>query len=211
VGKTRWPGDLWGIDSQGDLILIECKKALPANPFEDFIAFHKQDRPEIFSADLSNRWEEHYHDELSFPNSWEERPQGKTDGLLPRSNKRRHIRRWKHLAESIYAYLKSEEYIDAVKKYMTIRAKRNNPIPYYAGLLVSDHPVSSLLNQKGLRAFGELKQTVGPDHVKLYLADAEISGIRQVEITITDKEVPATNTDNSCGKEPSQLPSENKN
>jgi hypothetical protein len=86
---------------------------------------------------------------------------------------------------------------------MTIRAKRNNPIPYYAGLLVSDHPVSSLLSQKGLLAFLKLKQTVGPDHVRLYIADAKISGIGQVEITITAKEVVAADIENCCGKEPS--------
>ena len=185
VGKHRWPGDLWGLDSQGNLIILECKRALPADPFGDFVDFHKPTRPELSSRDLLKRWERHYWDEVSFPNSWEERPHGRTGGILPRSNKRRHIRRWKYLAQLIYNHIKSSEYTDIVKSNLGARAKRNNPPPFYAGLLVIANTNSSFLSPKGHQALLDLQRIVGPDHVNLYIAQARRLGDSQVEIFLS--------------------------
>ncbi len=190
VGKRRWPGDLWGVDSQGDLIILECKRILPVDPFEDFISFHNLNRPELSSQDLLKRWKKHYRAETDprFPNCWEERPSRQTKGLVPRSNHRKHIRRWKHLAALINKNVSSPEYKESVKRNLALRDKRDNPPPYYAGLIIKSNQKSAILSQKGYQAFFDLRETAGTDHVNLYIAQAEVVGNHQVEISIRKEE-----------------------
>jgi hypothetical protein len=111
VGNTRWPGDLWGIDNYGDLLVIEAKQCSRRDDaFRDFVTFHRDDRLELSAAHWEGKWAVHYHAELSFPNGTDERPKGRTDGILPRSNKRKHIRRWPELARIIDDTIRSPEY-----------------------------------------------------------------------------------------------------
>jgi hypothetical protein len=40
TGNDRWPGDLWGIDVSGELIILETKRFRPGgDPFEDFLEY----------------------------------------------------------------------------------------------------------------------------------------------------------------------------
>src|SRR4051812_25154622 len=44
TGKTRYPGDLWGIDETGHLVVVETKlfqRATAPDPFEDFVAYER--------------------------------------------------------------------------------------------------------------------------------------------------------------------------
>jgi hypothetical protein len=70
-----------------------------------------------------------------------------------------------------------------------VRVKRNNPLPFYAGLLVIANTNSSLLSQKGHQAFLDLKRIVGQDHVNLYIAQANRLADNQVEISLWKNDV----------------------
>ena len=42
TGRYPWPGDLWGVDSQGELLIVESKAARGRggqDPFRDFIGY----------------------------------------------------------------------------------------------------------------------------------------------------------------------------
>ena len=104
VGNSRWPGDLWGVDADGELLILECKQCRRRDdPFHDFVAYHRAGREEFTSEHWLAKWQKHLQAELSLPSSTTERPKGRTAGSLPRSNRRSHIRRWPDLATSIDA------------------------------------------------------------------------------------------------------------
>src|SRR5262249_8354045 len=43
TGKYPWPGDLWGVNASGQLVLVETKRTGGAqDPFEDFVPFQKK-------------------------------------------------------------------------------------------------------------------------------------------------------------------------
>ena len=66
VGKQRFPGDLWGIDSNSNLIIVETKLAKTdkgQDPFVDFIAF-EEDRAKGLRIDIIQmRWESLFKDQ----------------------------------------------------------------------------------------------------------------------------------------------------
>ena len=62
TGKDSYPGDLWGLDSRGELLIVETKldrKGATQDPFEDFVAYCRQPANEKrWRADhLRRRWE----------------------------------------------------------------------------------------------------------------------------------------------------------
>jgi len=62
------------------------------------------------------------------------------------------------------------------------------PPPYYAGLLIKSNLKSAMLSQKGHQAFYDLREAAGTDHVNLYIAQAEVVGNHQMEISISKQE-----------------------
>ena len=141
VGNTRWPGDLWGIDSAGDLLIIEAKQCKRRDdPFIDFVKLHNPSREEFSSAHWQMKWRKHFLSEISFPNGWSERPSGKTDGILPRSNRRSHLRRWPSLSRLIDDQIRNGKYARDVKQYLQVRDQLHNPAPYYLALMIETEP-----------------------------------------------------------------------
>jgi hypothetical protein len=137
VGKHRWPGDLWGVDARGELLILECKQCRRADdPFHDFVDYHREGREEFTALHWLAKWKTHLQAELAFPSATMERPPNRTNGLLPRSNKRAHIRRWPVLATWIDAQIRSTGYADGVRAALSYRAERQNPPPHYFALMV---------------------------------------------------------------------------
>lgn len=50
---------------------------------------------------MRQKWKKLLKQEPRFPNCYDERPKGETGGILPRSNRQKHIRRWKNIAQWI--------------------------------------------------------------------------------------------------------------
>lgn len=145
VGKARWPGDLWGIDSAGELLIIEAKQCKRRDdPFIDFVEFHKLSREEFTAVHWQLKWEKHFSAEISNPDGWSEREHGKTDGILPRSNKRSHLRRWPILSRIIDDQIRDKQYARDVKRNLQVREQLHNPTPHYLALMIetkTDFPI----------------------------------------------------------------------
>ncbi len=187
VGNTRWPGDLWGVDRQGELILVEMKRAGSADPFEDFLSFHDPSRREIRAEELLKRWQRQHKAELRFPHALAERPAGQTAGLLPRSRHRFALRRWPYLAGLIDAQIRSPVYVEKVQAYLNRRAKQGNPLPHYVGWLVragQGRRGQSPLSPKGWRSMAKLQGLAGRDRVWLYTVTVEVRTISEREVVI---------------------------
>ena len=166
VGNDRWPGDLWGVDSHGDLIVIEAKQCKRRDdPFKDFVAYHRRDRRELSAAHWQKKWDKHLRAELSFPDGSSERPEGKTAGILPRSNKRRHIRRWSKIANRIDLDIRSPHYFNTVMSYLQTRDTSGDPVPYYVALMIQPGQSKEVFTAKAQYSARELQRLVGSDRV----------------------------------------------
>ena len=166
VGNTRWPGDLWGIDSEGDLLIIEAKECKRRDdPFVDFVRFHNPFREELYASHWQLKWEKHFLAEISFPNGWSERPLGKTDGILPRSNKRKHLRRWPSLCQKIDDQIRNRQYDQKVKRYLQIRDQRHYPEPYYLALMIETHQNHQILTNVAKKSALALQTITKDNHV----------------------------------------------
>lgn len=185
TGKHRWPGDLWGIDETGDLLIIECKRRKSGtDPFLDFLPYHDPKREELTAAHWQKKWARHHRKELSFPNGIVVRPSGKTAGLLPRSSKRAAIRRWPRLVEKVDVQIRSGDYTDKVQAYLQRRADAGNPCPHYAGLLVTSDPDASALTPGWTNSAHELQKRVGGGHVHVVYAHADTKPSGRVALTV---------------------------
>jgi hypothetical protein len=182
VGNKRWPGDLWGLDNKGNLLIIEaknCRTQLKSDPFEDFVDLlisHNSYVEEFTSDNLRQKWESLKKKEPSLSNRYDESLRGKTGGILPHSNHRKHIRRWKDLAKIIDKRIQSDSYKFAVDRLLKKRKNRENPVPHFFGLLVRDERMCFGLNEKGLQTKQKLCKIVKKTNVHLYEAYAERKG-----------------------------------
>jgi len=190
VGKKQWPGDLWGLDNEGNLLIIEAKncriqsRSDPLGDFLDLLMSHGSCVKEFTSDNLRHKWKSLLKKELSFPNGYDQRPSGKTEGILPRSNQRKHIRKWKDLAIIIDERIRSDSYISTIDRLLKKRKNRNNPVPHFFGLLVRDKRTGFGLNEKGLQSKQKLCNKVKETNVHLYEAYAERKGENNLVLSI---------------------------
>ena len=184
VGNMQWPGDLWGIDKSGNFLVIECKQCRRRDdPFKDFLAFHLQGRPELSASHWQEKFPRHLCAELDFAESISERLANKTDGILPRSNKREHIRRWPQVAQAIDMYIRSPQYRTLAISYLQTRAALHDPTPYYLALMIVSNPRASVLSEKAIASGRALQRMVGCDHVRVITVKATVLLLNQVRIT----------------------------
>lgn len=166
TGNAKWPGDLWGIDSIGNLIIIEAKQCKRKDDgYIDFVKYHRSYREEFTSCHWQSKWKKHFLSEVQFPNGWMERSLGKTDGIIPRSNKRSHIRRWTSISQIIDDYIRNGQYERNIRQYLQIRHQLNNPPPYYVGLMIETDSKYPILTEAALSSARNLKEITSEDHV----------------------------------------------
>ncbi len=173
TGKDHWPGDLWGVDSSGELIIIENKRGFGYDPFEDFIDYHKPERTEWLAENLLKKWQRHYKGEISFRDTFIERGSS-TDGILPRSNKRVPIRRWPQLAARIDARIRAPSYRTRISRFLSTRRKRDNPRPHYCGLVVALDSRRPFLSDRGRRSMQKIWEIADGNHVHLFVSRARL-------------------------------------
>ena len=175
VGNKRWPGDLWGIDKDGDLLIIECKQMKRNDdPFIDFVQYHSDNREELSSRHWVEKFEKHYTAELKYDHVLDTRVKLKTDGIVPRSNKRTWLRTWKNVAERIDNFIRSSAYKDRVNSFLNVREETGNRKPFYIGLLVQNKEQQQPLSDKAIDSRDQLIQKVGLNNVLAY----SIYGVR---------------------------------
>ena len=185
TGNKKWPGDLWGVDSQGDLLVVECKQCKrPDDPFVDFKNYHHSGRPELSASHWQEKFQKHLKAELAFPDCLQERPKNKTDGILPRSNQRIHLRRWQTLGGKIDKRIRSPHFCGEASNYLRRREERNDPTPFYLALMVISKTKSPVLTEGAKKSGLALKQMVGDDHVRVITAKGVLLPNAQVRISI---------------------------
>lgn len=168
VGNKRWPGDLWGIDSEGNLLIIEAKRChTNDDPFKDFEEYHTKNRTEFSADHWEKKWLRHYKAETDFADSVSVRPVHKTNGILPRSNKRKHIRLWRDLGEYIGNYIRTPAYRHQVIHNLNIRRNCNDPLPYYFALMIAHSKMRTVLTHKAKSSAIALAKMIGEDHVSV--------------------------------------------
>ncbi|SRR6266567_2237700 len=138
VGNKKYPGDLWGIDSAGHLIIVETKinrGAALQNPFEDFVPYTRSNaNNRLWSAEtLFNRWWDLLISELAFIASELPRlclarqPEGTHRGVVPYSVHRDAVWRWQELYRNqIAALIVDGSYERAVRR--SLRCVRQHAI-----------------------------------------------------------------------------------
>ncbi len=169
-------GDLWGVDSDGDLLVVECKQCQRCDdPFASFINPHDIHRSKLLASHWRDNFPRYLTAELSVSDCCAPRSKGKTLGVLPRSNQRAHIRRWPLLSQMMSAQIQSPEYLKLAFSYLEIRQRKNNPLPYYLGLMVQTRVGRTILDEKAMFSAHKLQSEIDVEHVKLIVISATVT------------------------------------
>lgn len=166
VGKKRWPGDLWGIDDTGELLIVECKQCRRADdPYIDFIEYYSPIRNEVSGVHWVAKFKRHLRAELSCRDGTQERPPGRTGGILPRSNRRTHFARWPHLAAMIDERIRADCYLERVIQDLNLRSAQRDPLPHYMALMVQSAEGDTTFTDRALESAAHLQALVGAERV----------------------------------------------
>lgn len=206
VGKKRWPGDLWGVDADGELILVENKK-LPIrdwrihDPFIDFRSFQTNLRRStaefIQCGSLRPRWDRLYRCEVKFGSAdgksiwWEDR--SKKSSVLPNSHKRGALKRWQELAKEFIGpriLPETGSYSRTIGNFLNRRQQRSNPPPHYCGLLLDPNlndgwqreEIAGLFERH--KTVHQLAKKAGANHVHLFFSKATKLDSQHVAVSV---------------------------
>jgi hypothetical protein len=194
VGKT-WPGDLWGIDEGGNLVLVETKRATrPDDPMRDFVGYLSE-RPvrglnPLFSFELvSARWERRLAQELSFIKRSLASPVDRRwwndthPGVVPYSSKRFAARKWPNAYLDIVApKLSDHSYEALVRSRLASRNWASGPV-HYVGLFGVPESGSPRLSSSGRANLDLLMNEVGISNVHLRAIAANAAEGGQIQLT----------------------------
>ena len=169
------PGDLWGVDVNGELLVVETKRCVnPRNkrlcdPFQDFA-----DEGFLTSSWFdSERLRERWNDLLLAERDWLAKgaqctPTTRAPGVVPYSSHRASVARWRGMFDTaIRPVVESDAYEDAVKAGLARRCERRNPQPHFIGLLTICTPAMCGLSRDGVTHYQQLVSMVGHPHVHL--------------------------------------------
>jgi len=145
-GRNRWDGDLWGIDDNGDFILVEAKCALQGlDPFKEFLALEGRRSQGKWSIEtlsyLREEWEKLLEGERRFVDVHSKALEdgsgvlGRWPGVVPYSWKRLAVWRWRTLYYEIIApIVASPEYEKRAREALECWARKPSWSPHYFGL-----------------------------------------------------------------------------
>jgi hypothetical protein len=172
VGRT-WPGDLWGIDEDGSLLLVETKRGDQAqDPMLDFVGYLeaqpvKGTNP-LYSTNLVlERWNDLLKYELSFIrksqdsdgdlNWWNDTHLG----VVPYSSKRFAVCKWPTVyLDYIAPRIKAPTYKKKVRSWLDKRSKISNPGVHFFGLFSVPPGGYPRLSTKGKENYLHLRNEV---------------------------------------------------
>lgn len=185
IGKRRWPGDSWGIDSAGNLLIVETKMCkASADPFEDFLAFHRPDREELTAVHWRHKFQHHLLPELRQDHILANRRE--KAGIVPRSCDRRALRLWPQLAGIIDAAIRSPGYNLSANSALDARAAAGNPEPFYFALMVKSKPSGRVLSNQGLHSCLSLRGVMGDEHVTVLAISCIVTSSGSAQIVTTN-------------------------
>ena len=198
TGNSKFPGDLWGIDSKGNLIIVEVKSAnnnKMQDPFIDFVRFEsrrKTYRIDCFKAkSLETRWSRLLKREQLFLKDFLSdfrkgvHKKRTAPGVVPYSSKRAVVNRWPFLYSNKIArnFIAGSNYIKTIPKYLSERSANMHSSQYYFGVIGTPLNIHPGLSRNGKSNFDKLCAEIGKDRIHLVAINAKImkNGAVQLE------------------------------
>ena len=199
VGNTRWPGDLWGVDRRGRLVIVEAKtwkRGASVDPFVDFLgpaaAVAQGTCDTIRTNALRERWRRLLRRERSFVKDHESSLRrgdvldGCYPGVVPYSRHRAPVQRWRQLyLDRIGPEIASIDYENRVNVHLDAREQTGDPPPHMVGVVAALGDGEARLSSSGLRNALALRQMLGAERVRVVGVTSRRLG-KNVEISASD-------------------------
>jgi len=194
TGRDRWPGDLWGVDDEGELIIVEAKRSTAASdPFNDFLYLERRRMTGEFApptlADIRARWEPLLQSELQFLQANYDALRsgtgriGLAPGVVPYSAKRIIVWRWRQLyLDRIAPLIMSPSYRDLCNSALEKWAKRGSWAPNYFALFTILNSAPPRFSAVGKRNREELIQLTPASHVHARAIECSLISETNVQI-----------------------------
>jgi hypothetical protein len=195
--KRLHPGDLWGMDAEGNLLIVESKRTSDGpGPFGDLLE-HELNRQmasdvaaELSAERLATRWARLHRAELTFlaanKNLLE---QGGTDrqtgpGIYPYSTKRYVTWRWRtmYLQHVVPVILASPAYEQEIQRRLEAYSAYQRP-PHYIGLILAGEDGIAALSPIGHKQLATLRTVAGTERAHVRFISAQYMGDERVRLT----------------------------
>jgi hypothetical protein len=177
TGKFPWPGDLWGVDASGELVIVETKASTTrADPFGDFLELeHRRVRGE-WTPHTADAIGKHWKSLLAEERVFLEANRGALragsgepslmSGVVPYSSKRIVTWRWRELyLEHIAPLLESPKYERSAAAALERMSSRSTWSPHYFGLFTIIQSREPAFSRNGQVHYEELQKLVTPVRV----------------------------------------------
>lgn len=173
------PGDLWGIDSAGELIIVEAKtRGLPSDPFGDFSEAMDRNEPAwqdaMRTSVLRDRWTLLLEREKQFINQHSDDVRhGRTltrscPGVVHYSRRRASCLCWPLVyLERVVPRVQSEAYRTEVEHLLRLRQDNGDPPPHFVGLIAEVDHREAALSAAGSQSLSRLISATSPGRVHL--------------------------------------------
>jgi hypothetical protein len=194
VGQ-KWPGDLWGIDSSGSMLLVESKRAnAPQDPLRDFVGYLESSplrgtNPLLDAELIRSHWSQYRVQELRFIETHLESlrngvlPLRRHPGIVPYSRKRLLVRRWASLyTERIAPRVSSYAYVTEAEQWLARRSRISTPSVHFFGLFAVEGEEIPRLSAAGRRNWRQMLEAVGPGRIHWRAFSANRTTDAKVEI-----------------------------
>jgi hypothetical protein len=203
VGNKSWPGDVWGVDDRGELLIVETKLWMVGtkqDPFRDFVENGalavRPDSPCIQAEALRCRWWKDLQAERQFIKEHRRDLQvgtqlrGRYQGVVPYSSHRSQVWRWRGLyLTHVAPTLNGRRYAARVRRNLLSRRRNENPPPHFIGLFTMHESGTPALSRAGFRNYTTLCARVGRDRV--HMVSVEARPVRRWFVEIVSRRVPA--------------------
>lgn len=183
--RRKGPGDLWGLDSEGRLIIIETKfdpVAGPKDPFKSFVPYIKSgiDDHSWTTKELRARWLKYFASERNFVENelatfWSTKPMtGTYRDSVPYSFRRYAVWRFRSLyCTSIAPLIVNGTYQRAIDRALRLREAAGDPPPVFVGLVAS-MTANFQLSKEGRKNLLVLQRRAGESRVHLRAINATL-------------------------------------
>lgn len=193
VGNKVYPGDLWGIDSHGDLLIVETKLDRTRrlqDPFANFVPYCAGPAWGVWQADsLRARWLDLSDKEAVFINEHAGRLEpdspliGTYRGVLPYSVHRITVWRWQSVfLKQVVPKFHDGSYRKEVERSLKKREDKKNPPPVFFGLIATTGSSDPRLSISGRAALVSLYRILGGKRICLRAMRVERDGFHRVRI-----------------------------